>query len=293
MDLRLTLQSGPWTAEISPEIGGAILALAHDGVPILRPTPDAVIEARDVRHSACYPLIPYANRIAGGRFSFAGEEHQLAPNFPGPHTLHGVGWRRAWRTLRTDASSCAIALEHRPIGDDAADWPFAFDTRQVFELGANGLTVRMAVTNADDRPAPAGLGLHAFFPRRPGERVAFRAAAGWTNGADMLPDARRVGGKWDFAAGQAVDPLDMDNDFDGWSGEARLSAPGRPDTLLRADAAFPLLRLYTPPGRDYYAVEPVTHAADAIRHPDAPGAMAVLAPGQTLAGEVRFGLGAV
>ena len=146
--------------------------------------------------------------------------------------------------MRADASGGAIALEPRPLGAAAADWPFAFDTRQVFELGAEGLTIRVAITNADDRPAPAGFGLHAFFPRRPGERVAFRAVAGWTNGLDMLPDARHVGGKWDFAAGQAVDPLDMVNDFDFWDGKARLSAPGQPDTVLQAATPlFPLLRL--------------------------------------------------
>jgi NAD(P)-dependent dehydrogenase (short-subunit alcohol dehydrogenase family) len=292
MDLRLTLASGPWTAEISPQIGGAILALAHDGAPVLRPTPDAVVEARDVRHSACYPLIPYANRIANGRFSFAGEEHQLAPNFPGPHTLHGVGWRRAWRTLRTDGSSCAIALEHRPVGDEAADWPFAFDARQVFELGEHGLTVRMAITNADDRPAPAGLGLHAFFPRRPGERIAFRAAAGWSNGADMLPDARHVGGKWDFAGGQAVDPLGMDNDFDGWDGArpaghpaagrrrlpaaAALYAAG--PRLLRRRAGHPRRRRHPPPGRAGRHGHPGPRPDPGWRSPLRPGSRLMAGP---------------
>jgi aldose 1-epimerase len=284
MDLRLALACGPWTCEVSPLVGGAIISLARDGVPVLRPTPDAVVEGHDVRHTACYPLIPYANRIANGRFDFAGQSYELASNFPGPHTLHGVGWRRGWRTLRAEAALCEIALDHGPD----ADWPFDFAARQRFELSAAGLAVTIAVTNIADRPAPAGLGLHAFFLRRPGERLAFRSAGAWTNGVDMLPAAEVRGGAWDFADGrEIVEPLD--NDFFGWDGAARLSALGAAVTTLGADPAFGHLRVYTPAGRDYYAVEPVTHGADAINHPERPGAMAILAPGATLAAGVRFG----
>jgi aldose 1-epimerase len=293
-DLRLKLAFGAWTAEVSPAIGGAILSFAHAGVPILRPTPDEAVEARDVRRAACYPLIPYANRIANGRFVFQGVAYQLALNTPGsPHPLHGVGLHRAWQTEQAEASACEIALQHRPVGADAADWPFAFDARQRFELGARGLTVRITLANTGDRDASAGFGLHSYFPRRPGERLAFRAGGAWTNGPDLLPAERQHGGDWDFSAGRPVEGPPLDNDFFGWDGAARLSTPGSPDTLVRADAAFRSLRVYTPAERDYFAVEPVTHRADAINHPNDPfGAMAVLAPGETLAAEVSYGLGA-
>ena len=46
---------------------------------------------------ACFPLVPYANRIANGRFAFAGDEVQLRRNWDrDPHPLHGQGWRSAW-----------------------------------------------------------------------------------------------------------------------------------------------------------------------------------------------------
>ncbi|HEY1751689.1 MAG TPA: aldose 1-epimerase, partial [Caulobacteraceae bacterium] len=174
---------------------------------------------------------------------------------------------------------------------DAADWPFAFDARQRFELGDDGLTVTVSVTNAGDRDAPAGFGLHSYFRRRAGERLTFASAGAWTNGPDMLPDRRVSGPEWDFSRGRAVEGPPLDNDVFGWDGRARLSAPGRPDTVVEAGPHVRSLRVYTPPGRDYYAVEPVTHRADAINHPDAPdGAMAVLPPGETLAGAVRYGL---
>lgn len=287
---RIALAHGGWTAEVAPAMGGAILSLALDGTPVLRPTPAAAVEAGEVRASACYPLVPYANRIALGRFAFGGADYALAPNFAGsPHTLHGVGWLRPWRVEAADATSCALSLDHRPAGNDATAWPFAFRALQRLSLGAEGLTVTLSATNTDTRPAPAGLGLHPFFPRRAGERLRLVAGGGWLNGPDMLPAERVAGGHFDFAAGRPVGEAALDNDLFGWDGAARMTAPGGLSVGLAASAAFKGVRVYVPDGRDFFAVEPVTHRADAIHHPDeADGAMTVLAPGESLQGEVQF-----
>jgi len=285
----LVITHGGWTAEIAPA-GGAIVALAHDGEAILRPSSDAARRAGDVRRMACYPLVPYANRIANGRFCFAGFEHQLAANFAGsPHTLHGVGWRRAWRVEACDDRSCTLVLEHRPWGDGPATWPFAFDARQTFSLDAESLAVTLSVANRGDAGAPAGIGLHAFFPRRPGQTIAFRSTGALLNGPDMLPTSEVSGGAWDYGAARPVDGAGLDNDFLGWDGAVDLSGDGGPRVAMRASPAFGVLRVYTPEGADFFAAEPVSHRADAINHPgDATGAMTILAPGETLEGDVRL-----
>lgn len=285
----IRLATDGWTAVIAPSIGGAICALTYRDEPILRPTPDEVIKAGNVRSTACYPLIPYGNRIAQRRFSFAGAGYELAANFPGPHSLHGVGWRRAWRVDAADETSCALGLDHRPTVSGGEDWPFAFDARQVFSLGAAGLTVAMSVTNSGETDAPAGIGLHPFFVRRPGQRLAFNSQGAWTNGPDMLPAERLSVRPWRYAAGRMLDDTALDNDFVGWDGKALMTANEGPDIVLRASAAFGCLRVYTPPDADFFAVEPVSHRADAINHPrQAEGAMATLKPGETLSGEVGF-----
>jgi aldose 1-epimerase len=292
MTRRLAIAFAGWRAEIGPSMGGAILSLSRDGVDILRRTPEAAIEAGDARASASYPLIPYANRIGQARFRFAGAEHALALNFPNsPHSLHGVGWRRVWRVVEAGPDACALLLEHRPVGSDAQDWPFAFDARQRLALDPEGLCVTIEVTNAGEAPAPAGVGLHPFFVRRPGERLRFKAKGAWTNGPDMLPADRVGGGAWDHAAGRPVDDERLDHDFFGWDGTARLSAPGEPTVRVSASPQFPVLRVYTPEAAPYLAVEPVSHRADAINHPGDPdGSMRVLQPGATLRGQVRFSL---
>jgi aldose 1-epimerase len=288
----VTIARGGWIAEIAPGVGGALVSLVHDGVAVLRSTPEAVLRAGEVNGMACYPLVPYANRIGKRRFRFAGAEHILAANFPGsPHTLHGVGWRRAWRVDASDARSCTLGLEHRARDGGAEDWRFDFDARQRFELDDHGLTVTVSMTNVENTDAPAGIGLHAFFPRRSGQRLAFNALGALLNGPDMLPSSQVSGGDWDFSQGRRVGEAALDNDFLGWDGSAVLSAEAGPRVLMRAGPAFSVLRVYTPPNADFLAVEPVSHRADAINHPeDRDGAMTVLAPGATLEGEVRFSI---
>jgi aldose 1-epimerase len=288
----ITLTAGDWTTQVAPAIGGSLLSLTHKGEPILRPTPADAIAAKDVRLTAGYPMIPYANRIDHGRFEFASAAHQLAADFIGaPHSIHGLAWRRAWRVEMVDARACALSLRHQPTGPDDPDWPFAFEASEQVLLTARGLMVRMAMTNLEPSPAPGGLGFHAFFRRRPGETLAFGAKAAWRNGPDRLPAARQGGRGWNYAGGRALGADEIDNDFSGWGGLARMEAPAGARVRMRASRAFVALRVYTPPGRDFYAVEPVSHLANAINRPDLKdGAMTVLAPGATLCGEIEIEL---
>jgi len=288
----ITLTAGDWSAQVAPAIGGALLSLSFKGEPILRPTSVDAVAATDVRLTAGYPMIPYANRIDHGRFEFAGVAHQLDAGFIGaPHSIHGLAWRRAWSVKTVDPGACALSLRHQPTGPADPDWPFAFEASEQFVLTASGLTVRMAMTNLEPSPAPAGLGFHTYFRRRPGETLAFGAKGAWRNGPDMLPAGRQGGRGWNYADGRALGSNEIDNDFAGWGGLARMEAPSGVSVRLRANRTFGALRLYTPVGRDFYAVEPVSHLANAINRPDLKDhGMTVLAPGATLCGEIEIEL---
>ncbi len=68
-----------------------------------------------------------------------------------------------------------------------------------------------------------------------------------------------------------------------------MTAPAGQTVLLRAGRAFGSLRLYTPAGLDFYAVEPVTHLANAINRPELrEQAMTVLAAGASLRGDIEI-----
>ena len=82
----------------------------------------------------------------------------------------------------------------------------------------------------------------------------------------------------------------LDHNFQGWSGTARVERPGA-DLRIEADPIFRHLVLYVPPGQDHFCLEPASHVADgfnlAARGVEGTG-VRVLAPGERLAGAVRF-----
>lgn len=284
---RLSLSFEDWRAEIAPHIGGSILSLTHAKRAVLRPTPDEAVEAGAVRRTACFPLVPYANRIADGHFLWDGRAHRLAANFPdSSHPLHGIGWRHAWQIVSAHEDRCVLWLEHRPRNGDEHDWPFAFDAEQKISLSSGGLRVELSVSNSHEAPAPLGLGLHPLFPRRGVERLIFAAAGAWRNGADMLPSAPVSGGLWDHAAGQLVGAQELDNDFFGWKGTVLIESDRAPTIRLSASPVFSWLRAFTPAHKDFFAVEPVSHSTDAVNRTAAD--LLRMPPGACLSGTMSI-----
>ena len=276
----IRLESGELVCEIEPALGGCIAGLWLDGVPVLRSTRDPLASARQ---SGSYPLVPFSNRIARATLQWQGTSHPLVSNnAPEPHAIHGVGWQRPWSVLDSDDSFAMLAYEHPA---DAA-WPFAFDSSQTLRLRGNTLELTLALTNQSAEPAPAGLGWHPFFVKRPNSRIAFEATGRWEMGPDKLPTSRSS------AQGLNADcaTLDVDHCFDGWTGVAHLR-----DEVLHSCIRSNLGRLvvFTNGSRDTIAVEPVSHVNNAINlvsaGADATGlGLCTLQPGETLTAEMSI-----
>lgn len=265
------LAAGAARAELAPEVGGAIAGFTFDGREVLRATPPEARAAGDVRGHACYPLVPFSNRIADARLVAAGRAVALARNFGDhPHAIHGVGWQRPWRVVAHDASSTLLALEHTLAGDGAGAWPWTFRATQSFALTADDggatLTAKLALANTGTAPFPFGLGFHPFFPRTATTTLAFQADAYWENGATQLPLRRvAVPESWRDGLLQARRAAGFDNVFAGWNGVATLADPAWPfDIRIAADRAARFLVVYAPPDRGFVAIEPVTHMTDAF-----------------------------
>lgn len=270
---------------IDPDHGGSIVGWRRGADLVLRPAAPALVVGGDVHAAACFPLVPYANRIATGRFG----GHRLTPNFGiHPHTLHGIGWHRPWRVTTATAQAATLELAHRPAAE--GDWPYAFDAELTYALDQSGLAITISQTNRSGTRAPAGLGHHPYFPRRPGARLSFAATGVWRNDATALPrDHVDVPPEWDHRTARTVGSIALDNCFTGWDGAVRLEWDGG-GLLMTADPVFANLQVYVPHGSDHWCVEPVTHAPDAINRPTMPSgqAMHVLDPGETLRGTVRL-----
>ena len=133
----LTLASGESSLVVAPEYGAGVIGWMLGDTPLLRRAlPQALVGDRHAM--GCFPLLPYGNRIDQGRFRWCGIEHRLKRNFgDSAHTIHGVGWQRAWHVAEASAGSVWLTFDHR--GDES--WPFAFRASIQYSLSDVALTV--------------------------------------------------------------------------------------------------------------------------------------------------------
>ena len=284
----MRLRVGEWRLELLPELGGAVASLSHRGADLLRPTP---VGATDILQTACFPLVPFSNRIDWGRFRFGGEDIVLNPT-PGfsPHALHGDGWRRPWTVAAADAGSVVLGLDH-----PAGDWPWVWSARQRFDLSDEGLTVTLSLTNGDQRPMPAGLGLHPYFVREPETRLTLAASGVWVIDDSLIPvSLKPPSATQDWSAGPRVsDAPFVDNAYAGWGGQATVTADAR-TVAISASSNARWAHVYVPTGETYFCVEPVTHRPDALNAPAGEDSgVTILGPGETLSMSMTISLAGV
>ncbi len=279
--------------EVCPDAGGSVARYRTmvDGemVDWLRPASAETLRRSDPLGMGCFPLVPFSNRIRRGRFAFQGRQVALPRNRPDmPHAIHGHGWQAAWAPR--DRSADALTLEYAHAADA---WPYPYRARQRFRLTDAALSVTLEVENLGGETMPAGLGLHPYFNRRDGARVAATVDRVWLTDDEVMPTGLAPApSDWRLADGLDVDAVALDNGFTGWNGRARIDWPASRRALsITADTAFRFLVVFTPPGADFFCVEPVSHCTDAVNMMAAgrdDTGMAVLAPGERLSGTVRF-----
>ncbi|MGA8170772.1 MAG: aldose 1-epimerase [Methylocystis sp.] len=289
---KLVLRNERFLAEIWPSAGGGVARfdyLGARGAPIalLRRTVEQ--ERLQPTDLACWPLLPYSNRIDHGRFVFHGREHRLPSNRPAaPHALHGVGWRSAWRVVAAEASACAIALDHAAN----EDWPFSFSARQSFTLNDDGLTIVTSVTNSDHRSMPYGLGQHPYIVRPPGTRLYAQVDGVWMTDAAVLPTEHAdLPPEWDLRKGCSLDDIFLDNCFDGLEGAVRVVWPDGRELAITGSDNLRFLIVYNPSRVNFFCVELVSHMPDAFNRAargQIGAGFAVLRPLETVASTHRF-----
>ncbi len=290
----LTLAAGQLLLTLNPECGGAIASFTKKGNAVLRPVVDPNLLAQHDRSLAGYPLVPFSNRIGDGRFTWDGVQYQLARNFRGePHTIHGNGWMHPWTVDSAGDREARLSFEHRPLGSAASEWPFRYIARERFRLHDRGLDITMEVINGDSRVMPAGLGFHPYVPCGQSTTVQFDAGYVWLSGSSGLPAEKLpVSGHWDFRQPQPIEPPKIDDCYAGWSGTVHVASGDQHFLQITGSSVLRHLVLYTPVGRDYFAVEPVSNMSNAINHQDlADNGLVSLQPGDRLEATISFAVG--
>jgi aldose 1-epimerase len=280
---QVVLRSGSLELALSPSVGGSIARferVADDGArfALMR---GCNSRCDNVLEAACFPLVPFVNRIRGSRFKFRGREVVLSPNMAGDASvLHGQGWLAEWQVVAAGETEAELGFAHA-----ASEWPWAYEARQHFEVDDGGLTVRLSCRNTSAEPMPCGLGQHPYFHCGPETRLDTRAECAWVIDEQVLPVAKVAAeGRFDLSD-RRVCGQGLDHGFGGWGGTARISDPDWPAELEMSSPEARFFQLYSPTAGGLFVAEPVSHANAALNAPEDEWAelgMRVLEPGEEM-----------
>lgn len=275
---RISLADGELTLELLPDLGAAVASLRYQGRDALRPAPPGT---GDPFETAAFALVPFANRIAGGRFQVGGRQVRIERNAPGQaHPLHGHAWRLPWRVQSAARARAVLSFEHPPDS-----WPWHYAVTQTLTLHAGSLEVLLTLENLDSTPMPAGLGWHPYFHKGRGALLQAHLEGVWLTDEEMLPVRLAHGARFaHWGRGDALaQPQLIDHCHTGWNGVARIMLPEQRLRLtLSASRELRWLHIYSPPEKDFFCIEPVSQMPNAVNR-SAPPALTghrLLAPGE-------------
>lgn len=266
-------------AVVLPGLGARLHRLSAFGHEVLLSPASVETHLSEPFQWGGYVLAPWCNRTMPDTTSVAGRSVTLPANFPDGTAIHGQVYAASWQRIG-DAS---FAIEAGGGG-----WPWRYRVEAGFEAAGSSLIASLRLTNIDDGPMPAGLGLHPWFA---GDvEVVIRAARAIASNKRQHAPVEPVEGDLELrhqrplAAGLDAawtdlgqPPVELHWPRRGLS--ATLRAPGA-SWIVAADAAK----------RGAIAVEPQTHAPFGLRRllDGEPGGLSLLAPGSSLELEMRL-----
>jgi aldose 1-epimerase len=281
--MEISLQQYGFHLSLLPALGGSVLAFTCNGQDILyraagRP-PSNPLE------TAGFPLFPFSGRINEAKFQWRGREIRLEGNFlPEPHAIHGQAWLGTWQVDSLTAETARLSFDYEP-----GDWPWAYRAIQDFKLTPEGLHLTLSLENRSGEEMPAGLGWHPYFPRGDA-RLSANVSGIWQAEEGMIPDQlASLTPDTDLREERDVHTLRLDNAFLASPANARISWPSRNlHVSMRSSDTLGQLVVFVPEGKDFFCVEPVSHAPDAVNshHEHAVTGLQTLGPGETLRAEI-------
>jgi aldose 1-epimerase len=195
------------------QVGAGVRELRHDRRDLVLPyRPD---EVRPRYRGAV--LAPWPNRIADGRYDFAGRPHQLDINEPERQTaLHGlVCWVRFDLVSQTAST---VTLRHRLVPQPG--YPFLLDISVHYSLDADGLACTVTARNPGASPAPYGTAPHPYLRGGEGPVDDWSLLLPADEVLEVTPDRllpiKRVpvdGRELDFRVERRIDAVELDHAF--------------------------------------------------------------------------------
>ena len=223
---------------------------------------------------------PWPNRIADGRYTFDGTEHELPVNEPERDcALHGVLFPLDWTLVSGDKSSVTLTCSPEPT----PGYPHELRVDVEYRLSGGGLHSFVTASNLGGMTAPYGVCPHPYLVAGPAplDEWVLEIPAGVfleVTPDRLLPKETRTveGHEFDFRSPRPIGATEIDHAFTdiafGGDGLARVLVrdPGGAGVGMAWDRTCQWLQIHTAdkqppaPNRLGLAVEPMTCPPDAF-----------------------------
>ena len=245
---------------VLPETGACLNYLKYKETDILRPSSE---NETDSNQSALFPMLPYASFIQDGHFPYYGITRNVEKNSSfSKYPMHGDIWRSKLHVKNKTENSITLSYQH----DKAKGFPFSYSAEISYILKENTLEILLSIQNDSVLPMPYGMGIHPFFKKDMNTLIQFKAPKIWFRGDDpILGHPYTAPTSLDFQEPKIVPANGTNVSFGSWDSQAKIIYPNENITIdILADNSFRHLILYTPKGKDFFCLEPVSHTPDAF-----------------------------
>jgi galactose mutarotase-like enzyme len=262
---------GRLEATFVPGVGMLGCSLRHDGEELLGQRASVPEYASRGRATGIPLLHPWANRLASLEYEIAGRRVVLDPSAPNVRTdpnglpIHGlVAGSPRWEVVEAEPGTLRARLDFAAWPELRNGFPFPHVLELSLHLSDTRLEVITELVPSGDVPVPVAFGFHPLL-RLPG--------LGREDWILELPVTSRMPLDERMLPTGASEPVDIppaplgdrsfDEAFDGLADppEFALSGGGL-RVALRLLEGYPFAQVWTPPGGDFVAFEPMTAPAN-------------------------------
>lgn len=264
---------------VLPRVGARLHRIRAFGQDLLRTPFRAAAHELDPFFWGAYVMAPWCNRLDARRTRFGNRWVNLPANFPDGSAIHGQVYARPWQV---DGRG---RLSIRGGGDA---WPWEYEVRMRIVVSGAGLHIGLELSNVDNEPMPAGLGIHPWF-RKPLE-FAIHGRQVMPDNLDPSSPLQAAVGEFDLR-GLGDVPDDMDATWTDLADPAvELLWPRKSRAVMHLAARRRFVVAASPAALDAIAVEPQTHAPYGLSRllGRQPGGLALLEPGETMSLQIGF-----
>lgn len=159
------MSSAPTGTQHELKLGGQVVVVTEMGATLRsydvagRPVVDGFAVAERPDGGRGQVLAPWPNRVRDGRYSFGGQDHQLAlSEVANRNAIHGLVRWVSWDLAERGEEWVALTTTVWP----QPGYPFLVRLRATYRLNPDGLEVTLHGRNDGDRAAPYGVGHHPY-----------------------------------------------------------------------------------------------------------------------------------